>query len=172
MYVFRVLSVINMIETLNRLMKYKSDVQDRLKTLKKEKYRNEISALTDRPTISPNSKKIVNPKQCSYNISPIFVRSQVEIKAKESRIEKLKQSKAEKDNEMFVNTCTFSPNFTRESRRKHSDLVDSCLKWKDRKKNLLKICEEDQIQKEVARLRVKPKISENSQKLAEKVRAI
>lgn len=51
-----------MIETLNRLMKYKSDVQDRLKTLKKEKYRNEISALTDRPTISPNSKKIVNNK--------------------------------------------------------------------------------------------------------------
>lgn len=51
-----------MIDTLNRLMKYKSDAQDRLKSKKKEKYRSEISTLTDRPTISSNSKKIVSFK--------------------------------------------------------------------------------------------------------------
>lgn len=82
---------------------------------------------------------------------------------------RLRQSKTEKDEETFSKTCTFSPNLTEKSRRKHSEIVKSCLMWKDRKKNLLKICEEDQVKQEIARLRVKPSISENSKKIAEKV---
>ena len=48
-----------MIDTLNRLLKFREDTQDMIKLRKKEKYLQELSTLTDKPTISPNSKKLV-----------------------------------------------------------------------------------------------------------------
>jgi hypothetical protein len=159
-----------MIDTLTRLLKHREDTQDLIKQLKKQKYLDELSTLTDRPTISPNSKRIVTLTKISYSNSPLYTRYTQELKAKQSRLNKLVQKKSNQDDEIFSKTCTFFPSCSEHLQRTPEELIERCLKWKERKKKNLQIYQEKRIKQEMSGMQSKPDISENSKKLSEKVK--
>lgn len=47
--------------TLKRLLDFQAEADERLKVRQVKKYQDEIQQLTDRPHISPKSKKLVTP---------------------------------------------------------------------------------------------------------------
>ena len=81
-------------------------------------------------------------------------------------------NKSKEEEKSFSKTCTFSPNKTKIPDRSHEVLVDSCMKWKDRKKLNLQGYQEKKIKQEMNGLKSRPDISENSKKLTQIVRFI
>lgn len=157
------------INTLNRIMASHSAKAEKIKLLQKQKYKETLSQLTEKPTINPKSKEIVITNQCSSNISPLFIRTQIEITEKKKTLVELQKKKSEEIEKELLEKCTFAPNPKKKVTRHHASLVKDCLKWRKMKEKNIAVGQAEQVKCELLSITQKPTISKNSSKIASKV---
>ena len=157
------------INTLNRLLTHQSNKEEKIKTKQIEKYKTTLSQLTDKPTINPKSKELVSFNQCPYTVSPLYIRTQIEINDKERKLKETLQQKSEEDHKNYLQTCTFSPNSINTISRDHNQFVEDCFKWSTIRSQRLKINQEAKEKAELLLLTERPSISKNSERIACKV---
>ena len=114
------------ITTLTRLLTQQTIKEERIKVLQKKKYIEELSSLQEKPKINPYSKKIVKNNQCRRNVSPLYIRTEIENQEKLKRLKDLQQKNDEKNQKKFLTECTFSPNSVESLTRNHEKFVNDC----------------------------------------------
>ena len=154
----------------NRLYEGHQKQLQKIAVLKNKKEERELETLKQRPSISPNSKKIVENKQ----LKPIHKRISDIIHTKEENMDKIRMIEEEKRRE--IERQEFMPDIRitnrskdRQRARNIEEMTENFHKWQMKKVSLQQERQYEMIRQEMEDLTFHPTISEYSKKLAQNV---
>jgi len=150
----------------NRLYEGHEKKLQKIATLKTKKEERELETIKARPSISPNSRKIVETKQ----LKPIHKRIPDIINTKEENMNKIRMIEEEKRRE--IERQEFQPdirvtNRSRQRARNVDEMTENFHKWQMKKVSLQQERQYEIIRQEMEDLTFKPTISEYSKRLAQ-----